>query len=206
MKIQNATVGARGADSLPFSGGGTAAQAQGLKAAGYEFFVGYLGAMNAARLGFILDAGLAFMPVTFGGEYEDGADDEVAQLKALGIPAGCSVWLDMEGLKAFKTDPPKLTAMMNAWADRIAAAGWMPCLYVGCPQPLTSAELHGLHVVRYWKGQGRCVDRSNALAEPTSGWCCTQMFPSVSVAGFMIDANCIGQDYRARVPAWVVAG
>lgn len=206
MKIEPALVGARGADSLPFSSGGTVGQAVALKAAGYDFFVGYLGAMNAARLGHVLAAGLAFMPVTFGGEYLDGADDEIAQLKALGIPAGCSVWLDMEGLKAFRTDPAKLIAMVNAWADAIASGGWMPCLYVGVPQPLTSAELNALHVVRYWKGQGSVRDRNNALAEPSGcGWTMTQMFPSVVRGGVLIDANIVGQDYKARVPTWAVA-
>jgi hypothetical protein len=180
------------------------AQAQGLRDSGYDFFVGYLGAMNPARLAMVLAAGMAFMPVTFGGEYEDGADDEVAQLKSLGIPAGVSVWLDLEGMKAFKDDPIRLIAKINAWADKIAAGGWMPCLYVGAPQPLTSAELHSLHVVRYWKGQGRCVDRTGHLAEPTNGWCMTQMWPSITVEGVLIDANMIGQDYRTRAPAWVV--
>lgn len=204
MKTELAAVGARGVDSLPFSEGGSLAQARALRAAGVDFFVGYLGAITPARLVAILAAGLAFMPVTFGGEYEDGPLDEIAQLKTLGIPTGTTVWLDMEGLKAFHSDPPTLIATINAWADGIAAAGWMPGLYVGAPQPLTSAELHALHVVRYWKGQGRCVDRSNALAEPTNGWCMTQMWPSVSWAGgILVDANIVGQDYRSRVPVWV---
>lgn len=205
LTTKPANVGSRGVDSLPFSGGGTTAQAQALKAAGVEFFVGYLGAMNPARLAAVFAAGLAFMPVTFAGEYEDGAADEVAQLKALGIPAGASVWLDLEGMKAFKSDPAQLIAKINAWADTIAAGGWMPCLYVGVPQPLTSAELYALRVVRYWRGQGSIRDRNNALAEPAGcGWCMTQMFPSVTWGGVLVDANIIGQDYKARVPAWVV--
>jgi len=204
MIVNQVHVGARGADSLPFSMGGTAEQARALKAAGYDFLVGYLGSMNPARLKYVLDAGLGFMPVTFAGEYEDGANDEIAQLRALGVPAGVSVWLDLEGMRAWKSDPKQLIAKIDAWADAVAAGGWMPCLYVGAPQPLTSAELHKLHVVRYWRGQGRCVDRTGALAEPTNGWCMTQMFPSVTRGGVLIDANIVGQDYRGRVPSMLV--
>lgn len=205
MIVEPADVGARGCDSLVLSQGGTPAQMAALKASGVDFFVGYLGSITPARLLTILAAGLAFMPVTFGGEYEDGALDEIAQLTTLGIPGPCSVWLDMEGLKAYHTDAAKLISMINTWADGIEDAGWMPCLYVGAPQPLTSSELHALHVVRYWKGQGRCVDRFNALAEPTNGWCMTQMWPSIArfAPMAMVDANMIGADYKSRVPSWV---
>lgn len=205
MKVEQAFVGARGCDSLQFSQFGTAAQAVAMKANGVDLFIGYLGAITPARLAFILAAGLAFMPVTFGGAYENGPLDEIAELKALAIPAGTSVWLDMEGLKAFHTDPATLISMIDAWADGIAAAGWMPCLYLGNPQPLTSAELHALHVVRYWKGQGRTVDRNGplSLAEPYNGWCITQMWPSVSW-GPWVDLNMVGADYKSRLPAWVV--
>lgn len=205
MKAVPAEVGARGADSLPFSQGGTLSMAQGLRVAGYDFFVGYLGSVTPARLAVILTAGMAFMPVTYGGEYEDGADDELAQLRALNIPAGVSVWLDMEGLSAFHADPPTLIGKVNAWADKVAAAGWMPCLYVGVPQPLTSVELYNLHVKRYWRGQGSVRDRFNALAEPSCGWCMTQMFPSITRGSVLIDANIVGQDYKARVPMMVAA-
>ena len=203
MRTEQAFVGAVVADSLPFSTGGSERQASGMQAEGVDCFVGYLGAMNQKRLAMILGAGMAFMPVTFGGEYEDGPLDEIAQLKALGIPPGASVWLDMEGLKAFKTNPAKLIGMIDAWAAAILAAGWMPCLYVGVPQPLTSDELWKLKVQRYWKGQGSVRDRNNALAEPSGcGWCMTQMFPSVTRGSVLIDANMVGQDFRKRTPAW----
>jgi len=204
MRAVTATVGARGVDSLPFAQAGTTSQAAALKASGVEFLVAYLGVINPARLAIVLASGLAFMPVTLAGEYEDGPSDEIGQLKTLGIPAGTSVWLDLEGMKAFRSDPLALVNKINTWADAIAEGGWMPCLYVGSPQPLTSRELWALRVKRYWRGQGRIVDRNNALAEPWNcGWCMTQMFPSVTWGGVLVDANIIGQDYLARVPSWV---
>lgn len=210
MRATPASVGARGADSDPFSRSADAARAAMLRSSGIDFVFGYLGTITLAFVQIVLAAGLGFMPVTYAGEYEDGPNDEIAQLKALGIPTGVSVWLDLEGLKAYHSDIPTLIAKINAWADGIAAAGWMPCLYVGAPQPLTSAELHALHVVRYWKGQGRCVDRFNALAEPTNGWCLTQMWPSVlwpegHAAQVLVDLNIVGEDYKARLPVLVVA-
>ncbi len=203
VKTEQAFVGAVVADSLPYSIGGTALHATGMRTQGIDCFVGYLGAMNATRLKQVLDAGMAFMPVTFGGEYEDGPLDEVAQLRALGIPSGTSVWLDMEGLKAFRTDPRTLIGMIDLWADGIIVSGWMPCLYVGVPQPLTSEELWRLRVQRYWRGQGSVRDRNNALAEPTGcGWCMDQKFPSVTRGGTLVDMNMIGQDFKKRTPTW----
>ncbi len=193
-------------DSLPFSQGGTAAQAGGLAAAGVHCVAGYLGAMTAARLAVILAAGMAFLPVTFAGAYADGPANEVGQLQALGIPPGASVFLDVEGLNAFHTDPNDLAVAINAWADGIADAGYVPMLYVGVPQPFTSGQLYALRVRGYWRGQGSIRDHANALVEPGCGWLMTQMFPSRNIGepATWVDMNMIGADYKGRVPSWVV--
>lgn len=225
MKVVNAFPGARGVDSLPFSQNGNADQAKRLAASGVEFFVGYLGAMNKARLDYVLDAGLAFMPVTFAGEYKDGAADEIAQLKALGIPAGATVWLDLEGLNAWNTPADQLMALINAWARDIKAGGWMPGLYVGAPQPLTGKQLYSLGVVRYWLGIGRCVakltpEQAQKLAAisgspqldayPDCGWCMRQDYHGQKLGmmwkntGVFVDTNSIQCDHKGRLPAWVV--
>lgn len=206
MRTEAAEVGARGVDSLPFSQGGTSTQAHALKVCGCDFVVGYLGAMTAERLEWVFDAGLAFMPVTFAGEYFDGAVDELAQLKALSIPAGCTVWLDLEGQKAFATPAPELAQKINTWADAVKAGGFQPGLYVGSPQPFTSEELYALHVVRYWNALSRESDRNGRLAEPKCGWCMWQMHPSIMwrESGVWVDVNMIGKDFHNRLPNWVV--
>ncbi len=134
MRVEPAEIGALVVDSLPFSLGGTAAQALALRAAGVRCLVGYLGAMNATRLGYLMAAGLAFMPVTFGmaPKYYSGSKT-AADCKVLGLPPGCSVWLDLEGLPAFHEDPALLIANANSWAADVAAAGYMPCLLRGRP-------------------------------------------------------------------------
>jgi hypothetical protein len=210
MKTEVAYVGARGVDSLQFSQNGSAAQAVALKESGIDFFVGYLGAMNAARLDSVLDAGLAFMPVTFAGEYKDGPGDEVAQLKALAIPAGTTVWLDLEGLDAWNTPASDLSRLINAWAKGIKAGGWMPGLYVGAPQPLSGVELFALAVQRYWLGIGRCVGKDGKDAYPNCGWCMRQDWHNQGNGmlwrgtGVLVDTNSIQCDHFGRLPAWVV--
>lgn len=209
MKMENAFVGARGIDSLPFSGGGTREQAIKMKDAGVDFFVGYLGSINATRVAYLLEAGLAFMPVTFAGEYFDGGKDEVAQLQALDIPAGTTVWIDLEGQKSWQTDPIKLQEMINACADAIGGAGYLPGLYVGSPQPLTGPELARLRVYRYWKAPSLVLDRNGKdWSEPPGiGWCMYQMWPQgiFRNTGVFADVNIIGQDRKSRVPTWVVS-
>jgi len=232
MKVVSAFPGARVVDSLPFSQGGTAEQARKLVSSGVEGFVGYLGAMNPARLSYVLDAGLAFMPVTFAGEYKDGAADEIAQLTALGIPRGVTVWLDLEGIEAWNTPPNELIRLINSWAFDIKSSGWMPGLYVGAPQPLTGKQLYSLGVVRYWLGIGRAVakltpDQAAKLAAltgssqldayPDCGWCMRQDWHGNPVpgrpggqlwkdTGVFVDVNQVQADHQGRLPAWVVAG
>lgn len=211
MKVETALVGARALDSLPFSQGGSARDAEALARTGCDCFVGYLGCVTPERLALVLAAGMAFMPVTLAGEYSDGAADEIAQLQKLGLPKGCTVWLDLEGLAAWNADIPTLTKKLADWATAIAGAGYMPGLYVGCPQPLSSKQLYSLPFVRYWWGMGRCVDKTGALAEPTCGWCMIQNPHGQKNGmlwrgtGILVDSNTIQCDYWGRLPVWVVA-
>lgn len=202
-RVIPAPVGSRIVDSLPFSQSGTAEQAKALKAAGVDGIALYLGAATRERAEACLDAGLMVFGVTFGNQY-NGAS-AVAQMTALGLPAGTSCFLDVEGKPAYNTPPADLTAKINAWADAVSAAGFVAGLYLAPPQPLNSAELYSTRVVRYWKGGGSIRDRNSSLAEPSGcGWCMTQMFPSVTVGGVLVDHNMVGHDYKGRVPAMAV--
>ena len=202
--IEVLSVGSRVVDSLPFSQGGNVQQAVCLRGTGVDAFAGYLGAVTPAILAAILTSGMGFIPVTFGGAYNAGPGPTVAQLYALSIPRGATVFLDMEGPGAFKADPVALIGLVNAWADGMAVAGFIPGLYAGVPQPLTSDELWKLRVSRYWKGQGSLRDRNGALAEPTGcGFCMTQVWPSAVRAGILVDHNIVGQDFKGRTPTMV---
>ena len=199
-----ATVGARCIDSLPFSNGGTAAQAVALKAAAVDCVIGYLGAISAARVQAVIDAGLAFMPVTFAGAYN--GMQAVSQCKSLALPAGCTVWLDLEGSATLATPPQELATKVNVWAATLIEAGFVPGLYVGAPQPFTSEELYHLKVQRYWKSGSRILDRNGRLAEPGCGWCLYQLLPQGMWrdTGVFVDVDFVQTDYRGRLPAWAV--
>ncbi len=201
MKTQRARVGARGIDSVQTV---RVQDAIALKASGIDFCVRYLGGVTRLELEAILNAGLAFMCVTYANRF-DGAQ-AVQQLAALALPKGATVWLDVEGQSVYNTPAPELIAKINAWAAAVKAAGFEPGIYVGSPQPLTSEELYALQVVRYWNALSREQDRNGKLAEPSCGWCMWQMHPSVMWAGVWSDVNIIGQDFQSRLPAWVVAG
>lgn len=211
MKAMQAPSGAFAFDSVQFSRGGTFDQAKALRARGFACFIGYLGSVSVARLEAVLAADLAFMPVTYAAEYKDGAADEIAQLRALGITQGVTVWLDLEGTEAFHSDPIKLAALINKWAFDIRSAGWMPGLYVGSPQPFTEDELYALQVSRYWRGQGAIRDRFNKPAEPfhdyghCRGWNMYQAAPSVTMDGILLDVDMITGDYKGETPVWTVA-
>lgn len=205
MKIQKAEVGARWIDSLQYSQAGTKAQAVALKAAGIDGVFGYLGVITKDRMFNVLNAGLEFMAVTLASAYD--GPSSVKQVQALGLPKGCTVWLDLEGKNAFAMDPKVLIAKINAWADAMIVAGYEPGLYVGSPQPLTSDELQHLHVVRYWNALSRESDRFGALAEPKFGWCVWQMNDSRMWrnTGVWVDINMVGRDFQMRVPTSVAA-
>ena len=210
MNVEKAFVGARGVDSLPFSQSGTAAQARRLKETGIDFLVGYLGSMNKTRLDHVLDAGLAFMPVTFAGEYFDGPADELAHLRALALPVGTTVWLDLEGEKSYKWPVHDLIAKINDWARALQRVGYIAGLYIGSPQPLTGDELARLAVTRYWKAASRVLDRhGKAWDEPPGiGFCALQtterFWPNDTDANRVwVDMDFIYHDRRERLPTWV---
>ncbi|MBX3218932.1 MAG: peptidoglycan-binding protein [Labilithrix sp.] len=114
-------------------------------------------------------------------------------------------------MTAYRTPATELIAKINAWADAVANAGYQPGLYIGSPQPLTGKELYALKVVRYWKAPARVVDRFGELGEPNCGYCMYQLWPEIHWPSnddpnrVWVDVDFIQQDYKGRVPSWVVA-
>jgi hypothetical protein len=206
VKLVQAPVGARLIDSLPFSRGGTALGAKALATAEVDGVALYLGAATPVQVNACLDAGLGMVGVTFGGAYDGAA--AVRQAEALGMPPGWPIFLDLEGPDAFKTPISELTRKVVDWVAPVRAAFFLPCLYVGVPQPFTSEELWKLPVVRYWKGQGLARDRfGNAVEPDVCGWTMTQMWPSQLCGGILVDHNMVGHDYAngGRTLPWAVA-
>jgi hypothetical protein len=175
--------------------------APALKSAGMSFAIRYLGSVSGEEVHAILAAGLAFMPVTYAKAYSGmGA---INQLRMLSLPEGCTVWLDLEG----ETDAaPDIIAKINAWAGQIQAGGYEAGLYVGAGCVLTSEELYGLKVTRYWDSCSREIDRNGRSAAPKCDYCMVQLRPfNTNIGGVVVDVDVVQRDVLGRLPTWVTA-
>ncbi len=199
MNTATAFVGARGTDSVTLI---TATSAAAFKASGIDFVIQYLGSLTPQGVQDIVGAGLALMVVTYADKF-NGAQT-VAELRTLGLPEGCTVWLDVESIGPSVT-VESLTNQINDWAAAVKAAGFMPGLYVGVGAQLTSAELYQLSVVRYWHSLSIVLDRNGAPAAPACGWSMFQLYPTTTWHGVSVDMDFCQQDYHGRLPVWVTA-
>ncbi len=174
--------------------------ASALKAAGMQFAIRYLGSVTLTELNSILGAGLLFMPVTFSRApgwiptaamgQADGKLD-VQQLKALGVPATCTVWIDLEGATG---SPATVAAWVNARASVVRLAGYDVGLYVGYGSVLDSTQLYALaQIDRYWKSL-------SDVPTPTCGFSMMQLWKTTTVAGVEVDVDVIQYDYNDRLP------
>lgn len=193
-----AFVGARGIDSVELVS--TPDAARRVHEAQTDFVLQYLGSVTPAIVSNILDAGLAFMPVTYADKFDPPS--VVAELAALELAKGTTTWLDVEGISSM--DPIALQLKINAWAAAVISAGFEPGMYVGPGCPLTSLELYRLKVVRYWHCGAKIIDRNGQIAEPACGWCMYQLFPSVTWGGIWSDVDVVQQDFRGRLPTWTM--
>ncbi len=178
------------------------ARASALKAAGMSFCLRYLGSVTAQELADILAAGLLFMPVTFsrapgwiptpGLGTSDGQQD-VQHLKALGLPSGCTVWIDLEGCAG---SAQAVADWVNSRAQVIRSAGFDVGLYVGGGDVLNGQQLYSLaQIDRYWRSL------SQDVPTPAScGFCMLQLWKTITLAGTEIDVDCIQYDYKDRLP------
>ena len=108
----------------------------------------------------ILQSGLALAPVQhvrFEGwvpTAELGAADggfAASHASQLGFPQGINVWCDLEGVAA-GTAASQVIDYCNSWFDAVAAAGYVPGLYVGANAILDGQTLHeALKFSHYWK-------------------------------------------------------
>jgi hypothetical protein len=144
-----------------------AAQCAAMLDSGYVFCLRYVslgpeqyGDLSTAEATTILSAGLALMPVqhfvgdgwspsgALGTTYGQAAAANVAEI---GFPAGVNVWVDIEGVGP-GTATQDIIDYANNWYDAVAAAGFVPGLYVGPGVGLTSEQLYSaLKMQHYWR-------------------------------------------------------
>lgn len=144
----------------------TADDAQAFATAGYAFIVRYVRRsqphgydLTVAERDDILNAGLGLQIVQHvapDGWVPTPADGTIygttaaTECGALGIPAGVSVWLDLEGVKP-GTPHGDVIGFCNNWYDVVKAVGYTPSLYVGFHAGLSADELYRkLKFAAYW--------------------------------------------------------
>jgi hypothetical protein len=211
MSVETAFVGALGCDTDTRV---DAACAQALRNARLDFIIRYLGLGSSStgdltklEVDEILGSGLALMAVqhvrmpgwlplaSLG--LQDGSH-AASNAIAAGLPAGVTLWLDLEGLAPGATVTETI-AYCDAWHTAVRAAGYDDGVYVGSGQPLDSAQLFSLKTSRYWRSQSQ-VPNVDAR-----GYCMIQLYPTVTVAGIAIDYDVIQSDFRHGMPRWLKA-
>lgn len=212
--VEPAKAGAKGFDAnTPI----TKAKAAALRQAGFAFAVRYLsrkakppaGDLTKAEMAAILDSGLALMAVQHvaapgwlpsGALGLDYGANAAAHARAVGLPAGTAVFLDLEEVSP-KAAPADIIAYCNSWHGEVAATGYVPGLYVGCNCGLTPDQLYRrLKMTHYWKSG------SKVPAIPHRGYSMVQtIIANDIVAGIAIDRNLITPDAFGMTPPWARA-
>jgi hypothetical protein len=210
--VQPAGNGALGFDSDTVI---TPAKAQAFKALGYIFCARYLslgprqdpGDLTAAEAAGILAGGLALIAVQHvrrpgwspGAQLgaTDGAN-AAANAKAVGFPAGVNVWLDLEGV-GITVSSQDVIDHCNAWHDAVAAAGFVPGLYVGANSVLDGEQLYDeLSFEHYWKSESKVPEL------PQRGYQIVQSPVLGLVNGISIDEDLAKADSEGGCALWLI--
>jgi hypothetical protein len=86
-----------------------------------------------------------------------------AECQRLGIPAGVTVWCDLEGV-GDDADHRAVVGYCNAWYDAVAALAYVPGLYVGDSCILTPLELYrSLKFAAFWSAYNLNGDAAPAV-------------------------------------------
>jgi len=155
----------------------------------------------------ILGAGLALLTVQhvrmegWTPTVELGASDGVHAAYhgfTLGFPAGVSIWCDLEGVSGATAAQPVID-YCNAWFDAVAAAGYVPGLYVGAQAILDGHALHALKFSHYWKSLSTVPDI------PVRGYQMIQSHEHVA-NGISIDEDRTQNDLLGGAVIWLAPG
>jgi hypothetical protein len=144
---------------------------------GYRFCLRYVGRLKSSakdlqpkEAASLLAAGLGLMPVQHvaseaawiptpakGRSYGTFAAIEAARI---GIPPGVTVWCDLEGV-ASGTRAIDVVNYCNNWHAAVAAAGFVPGLYVGWHAGLSATRLYeDLRFTHYWAAYNLNADEA----------------------------------------------
>jgi len=184
----------------------------------YRFVIRYVGRndgpskfvdLTPAEAELILDAGLALSVVqhplarnwkptlALGRQFGAAAADLAG---GAGLPAGVTVWLDLEGVAA-GSPSQNVIDYCNAWHAEVTAVGYVSGVYVGASPGLTADQLYwDLHTSHYWRGGS-----SEAAGVPTTlphrGYQMTQRITGTGSTSF--DSDVVRTDDFGGTAQWV---
>lgn len=208
--IKHATEGINGFDiNQPL----TAEQARDFTDAGYEFIIRYLprtpnliaGNLTEKEAEGLLWSGLSvmavqhvamsgWMPTSILGTSYGGYAAQYAKDIA-GLPVGINLWLDLEEVSKAAT-PDDIIEYCNNWHQEVAAAEFVPGLYVGYGCGLTNEQLyHDLKFTHYWRAY-------NADQEPERGYQIIQ-HTQKTLNGIIFDPNVTATDNMGDSAIWL---
>jgi hypothetical protein len=212
-KVEHAAPGLLGFDTaMRLSATGAVA----LRQRGFSFCVRYLsrtmppagGDLSPAEARGILAAGLALMAVqhvmragwiAYGERGMQYGAAAVAHARAVGLPPGVTLWLDLEGIRR-GVPREDVIDYCNRWFDAVAAAGYAPGIYVGANCRLDGDALYWrLRTRHYWRSGSRVPDL------PHRGYQMVQRIARTPdlVSGIDIDRNVTGTDAFGDTVTWL---
>jgi hypothetical protein len=211
-QVEGATPSVPGFDSDTII---SAALAQHCSALGYKFCLRYLslgqespGDLSTQEATGILNSGLALMPVQHVRQIgwspseslgqQDG-QSAVANAQNVGFPQGVSLWCDLEGVNR-TTQPQDVIDYCQAWYQAVAAAGYVPGLYVGAGAVLSGQQLYDLSFQHYWRSGSIVPDI------PIRSYQLLQFCPPVLVNGVWVDVNVTQNDKLGGQAQWLRIG
>lgn len=158
----------------------SASAAAAFFAHGYRFSIRYVGRqkakphdLNALEAAGLLDAGLGLMVVQHV-ESEDGwmptpgkgtayGTEAAKECDEVGVPSGVCLWCDLEGV-SLETPAEDVISYCNNWHSAVAAAGFLPGLYVGWHAGLNRTQLYrSLRFTHYWGAYNLNADQAPAV-------------------------------------------
>ncbi|HEV7991057.1 MAG TPA: glycoside hydrolase domain-containing protein [Gemmatimonadaceae bacterium] len=147
---------------------------------GYRFCVRYVRRdkahpfdLSASEAESILEVGLGLMVVQYVESEESwkptaskGTSQGTtagAEADKVGVPAGVTLWCDLEGV-AVGTPATDVIEYCNNWHQAVAAAGFVPGLYVGWHAGLSTTQLYrSVRFTHYWGAYNLNADQAPAV-------------------------------------------
>lgn len=211
LNVVLAPTGVRGFDAdAPLD----SVRARAFHAAGYRFAIRYVRRVprhtydiSVKEIAAIAGAGLALGIVQhvapenwapFGALGRAYGATAAIECQAVGLPQGINVWCDLEGVKPGVLSE-NVIDFLNQWWDQVAAAGYLPGLYVGWRPGITAQQLYSNTKFQYfWAAYNLNGDQY-----PATRGVCMQQGVEQTLAGIKFDPDTVMADRLGNLPSFL---